>query len=158
MIDLLTEASAGIFIVLITLGFFLAIFLIPFVFYLLTLQNTLKAISPENRKMEPTNVWLLLIPFFGTVYHFIVVGAISDSIKLELEKQKLHLPTGRPAYEIGIAMCVLNVLAYIPVLNYITGVASLVTWIVYWVKINEFKSQFAQKMMLDMLQAKPQSL
>jgi len=39
--------------------------IIPKIFYLLTLQNALKTISPQNRKMEPGKVWLLFIPLFS---------------------------------------------------------------------------------------------
>ena len=45
-------------LILFTLGI---IFLVPYIFFLLTLQNTLKAISYENRKMPPANVWLMLL-------------------------------------------------------------------------------------------------
>jgi hypothetical protein len=47
------------------------IWLIPTIFYLKTLQDTLKEISVENRRMPPPNVWLLLIPLFNLVWAFL---------------------------------------------------------------------------------------
>lgn len=49
---------------------FFAVYLImilPFVFYLLTLQNTLRVVSIENRTIPPEQVWLSFIPIFGLV-------------------------------------------------------------------------------------------
>ncbi|HVX52816.1 MAG TPA: hypothetical protein VHB48_21835, partial [Chitinophagaceae bacterium] len=40
----------------------LCIVIVPFIFYLLTLQNTLKIISARNRGMKPDNVWVMLVP------------------------------------------------------------------------------------------------
>ena len=62
---------------------FLALFLIPAIFFLLTLQNTLKAISEENRKMPPANVWLMFIPLFNIVWQFIMVDRIAHSLLVQ---------------------------------------------------------------------------
>ena len=130
-----------------SLIFFLifALFIIPFVFYLVTLQKTLKAISPENRRMKPSQVWFLFIPLFGMVWHFIMVSKISDSIKAEALLRNIESPTSRPAYSIGLAMCILNCTSIFPkifgILSSITGIAFLICWIIYWSKIASYKKQ-----------------
>ncbi|HRH50909.1 MAG TPA: hypothetical protein PLP23_19315 [Panacibacter sp.] len=106
------------------------------IFYLLTLQNTLKTISPENRKMEPGNVWFLLIPLVNIVYSFIVVDAIGVSLKNEYEKYGV-VTAEKPAYNIGLAMCILNILSVIP----FVGIVTFLCWIIYWVKVNEHKNE-----------------
>jgi divalent metal cation (Fe/Co/Zn/Cd) transporter len=118
----------------------LVIGLIPCIFYLLTLQNTLKAIAPENRKMEPGQVWLMLIPIFGNVWNFIVVNRMADSIQAQLNKAGVSV-TSRPAHGVGIAMCVLFCTGWIPVVGGLGSVAGLICWIIYWVKISEFKKK-----------------
>lgn len=124
-----------------TILFFIGfLFLIPKIFYLLTLQSTLDAISPANRKMPSGNVWLLLIPLFGIVWHFIVIGNLADSIKAETNSRRIAIAEQKPAYNIGLPMCILDCLFFIPFLNFLTGLASLVLWILYWVKINEYKN------------------
>jgi hypothetical protein len=75
---------------------FLLLFYLPLVFFLFTLQNTLKIISSENRKMPPANVWLIIIPLFGILWQFIVVSRIADSIKNECVK--LNIPVEETAY------------------------------------------------------------
>ncbi len=117
----------------------LVIAMIPTVFYLINLQNTLKAVSPSNQAMPPGQVWLLLIPLFGTVWHFIVVQKIADSLKAEFDMRQIPLTEQRPAYSVGLAMCICACCGIIPFLGAIAGIASLVLWIIYWVKTAEYK-------------------
>ena len=114
--------------------------LIPKIFYLLTLQSTLNNISPENRKMQPSNVWLLLIPLFSLIYHFYVIKYVAESIRAEADSMGRHLAEPMPAYHVGLAMCILNCLVVVPGVNILTSIAGLVCWIVYWVKIADYKN------------------
>lgn len=111
--------------------------LIPYIFFLLTLQNTLKAISPESRKMPPGNVWLMCIPLFNIVWQFIMVSRIADSITDECVRLNIPLKERRPTYNSGLVWNICNFLTFIP---FIGGLAALVTWIIYWVKVNEYKN------------------
>ena len=72
----------GLSIVLSSAIFWL-ILLIPLIFFLVTQQNTLEAIQPENRTISPGEVWLQLIPLFNFVWCFIVVNRVSESINRE---------------------------------------------------------------------------
>jgi hypothetical protein len=119
--------------------FLLGIFLIPRIFYLIALQSTLDTISVENRKMAPSNVWLQLIPLFGIAWHFVIINNLADSIKAEANSKNIRIDELRPAYSVGLAMCILNCLFFIPILNVLTIIASLICWILYWVKINSYK-------------------
>src|SRR5271156_6881580 len=71
------------------------------IFFILNLQNTLKAISVYNQTMTPLSVWWLLMPFFGTVWIFVVVKNISKSIKLELTERGI-LTSPRPTFATGM--------------------------------------------------------
>lgn len=91
---------------------FLGLLLIPKIFYLITLQSTFDAISVGNRKMPSGNVWLLLIPLFGIVWHFIIVNNLADSIRAEANSKGIKIGESRPAYNVGLAMCILNCLFF----------------------------------------------
>lgn len=114
--------------------------IIPAIFYLITLQKTLEAISPENRKMSPGQVWLLLIPIFNFIWQFIAVNNIADSIKAEC--YRLNIPTNeeRPTYNIGLAKNILGICGIIPVIGGLFSLGFIVCWIIYWVKVNEYKN------------------
>ncbi|MBE7171175.1 MAG: hypothetical protein INR73_11325 [Williamsia sp.] len=62
------------------------------IFYLITLQATFDAISPENREMPSGNVWLLLIPLFGLYWHFVIVHKLAESIKAEAITKSVLTP------------------------------------------------------------------
>ncbi len=143
MNDYMQGAAIGGMVVIIIL-IAIAIGLIPVIFYLLTLQKTLKAVSPENRKMPPSNVWLVLIPFFGLVWQFIIVNRIADSLKAEFEKRNIKVEEDRPGYSIGLAYCILYCCGIIPFLGILAAIAGLVCWIIYWVKIADYKNKLEQ--------------
>ncbi|MCF8225127.1 MAG: hypothetical protein K9J30_04535 [Bacteroidales bacterium] len=121
---------------------FMAVFIIlvafPFIFYLLTLQRTLREVSFENRKMQPEQVWLSLIPLFGIVWQYFIVARLSDSLSLELQKRNIYPEERRPAYNIGIAFCILISCIIIPYINVLALVGGLVCWVLYWLKVNDY--------------------
>jgi hypothetical protein len=114
------------------------VFMIPGIMFLLTLQNSLKRCAPDARTMEPGMVWLLLIPLFNLVWTFFVVMALGKSLGNEFRRRGIPCPEQYPAQPIGLAMAICNCCFMVPLLNLLTGVACLVLWIVYWVKIAGF--------------------
>lgn len=115
---------------------FLLLFLVPFVLFLLTLQKTMNAISTENRRMPPANVWLMCIPIFNIVWQFIMVDKIAQSIGDECIKLNIPTKENKPTYNYGLAWNICGLLTFIPLVG---ALAALVTWILYWVKVNEYK-------------------
>ena len=130
-----------IMIILVVVAIIFGISLIPMIFFLLTLQNTLNAISFENRKMEPGLVWLSLIPLFGLVWQFIIVDRMAGSLQAEFAKRGVAIEEARPGNSIGLAYCILFCCSLIPFLGYITSIAGLICWIIYWIKINDYKNR-----------------
>ena len=142
-------------------GFFLILmllFLIPVIFFLITQQNTLKAVQPQNRFMSPGEVWLQLIPLFGIVWQFFVVTRISKSIKKELASSNqfsfeenpydyVDLESDRPTYQVGMAMAILFTCSIlpIPVFEGLCTLAGIICWIVYWVNLSQCKTQIEQQ-------------
>jgi hypothetical protein len=118
---------------------FLLVFLIPVIFFLITLQNTLRIISPENRKMPPGNVWLVLIPVFGFIWQFIIVSRLSDSIHDECVRLNVDPNEERPTYSIGLVYCISSAASLIPIIKMIGALVALVSWIMYWIKVNQYR-------------------
>jgi uncharacterized protein (DUF2062 family) len=90
--------------------------------------------------MPSVNVWLELIPLFNLVWQFINVVNVSNSLKRELEFKGIKIDEQRPGYSIGIAFCVLSCCSVIPFLGILTGIASVVCWIIFWVKVSNYKN------------------
>lgn len=129
MITILALSWQHLLIVAIIFG----IFIIPYILYINTLQATLKEIRKENKTISEGSLWLLLIPVFNLIWHFIVVNKISDSLEKEAKSRNLYFGEIKPGHSIGIAMCILNI---IPYLNFI----GFILWIIYWAKINSYKN------------------
>ncbi len=123
------------------LFFVLLLMLVPMIFYLLTLQRTMEMVAPELRKMSPGQVWLLLIPVFGIIWNFMMVGYIADSLAAEFQRRNLPVDNPRPGYPQGFPMAILQVCSIIPFIGGLAGLAGLVMWIIYWVKISGYKTQ-----------------
>lgn len=135
-----TELFLLVPIVLLTFSF------IPLIFYLLTLQNTLSEVSQENRRMQPGQVWLTLIPVFGVIWQFIIVNNLADSLKAEFSKRNIINNENRPGISIGLTYCILICCSIIPFLGMLTGLAGAICWIIYWSKISGFKAKLQQTM------------
>ncbi|HVX00377.1 MAG TPA: hypothetical protein VHA52_08090 [Candidatus Babeliaceae bacterium] len=135
--------------------------LIPSIFFLFTLQNTLKAVSPHNRKLRPGQIWLLLVPIFSYIWFFYVVDGIAESIYDEYKSKGVTM-NKKPTLSLGIAMSILYctvfmwyILSRILInvfladhifavlycfIGFILTLAFATIWIIYWVKLNEYKN------------------
>ena len=123
---------------------FLALFILPAIFFIITLQNTLKAISSENRKMPFANVWLLCIPLFNFYWQFVVVNKIAQSIALECEKLQIPVKDSKPTFKLGLTWGICYILFLIPVLKLWMAIIIIPTWIVYWIKVNQYRKLIIQ--------------
>ncbi|HJZ96872.1 MAG TPA: hypothetical protein VKE70_10190 [Candidatus Solibacter sp.] len=86
---------------------------------------------------------MLLIPVFGLIWQFILVSDIARSLANENTLRQLPLTEPEPGKTIGLAMSILCVSSMIPIVGAFTGIAGLVCWIVYWVKIAGYSRSIA---------------
>ncbi|MGO9085181.1 MAG: hypothetical protein ACLP6G_14800 [Terriglobales bacterium] len=128
---------------LLLLMFVAMLFVVPWVFYLLTLQKALARCSQQARTTSPESVWLMLIPLFNLVYQFILVINIAKSLGNEFARRGGVNVDPEPGKSLGIAMCVLNVGSIIPLLGIPLAFGGLVCWIIYWVKIAGLSAMIA---------------
>ncbi|MEP7254586.1 MAG: hypothetical protein ABI666_02365 [Ferruginibacter sp.] len=116
------------------------LFLIPTIFYFISLQKALEAVSVENRQMPPGQVWLSLIPIFNFVWMFFVVNKIADSFRLECYRLNIVTTEARPSRGIGTTKNILRLCSFIPFLGIIANLGFVVCWILHWIKVNEYKN------------------
>ncbi len=137
MFDTFNNYSGGSVLITFLL---LVLLLIPTIFYLISLQKALEAVSVENRQMPPGQVWLSMIPIFNFVWMFFVVSKIADSFRLECYRLNIATTELRPGYGIGMTKNILRLCSFIPVLGIIANLGFVVCWILYWIKVNEYKN------------------
>jgi hypothetical protein len=129
----------------------LFLFFLPKVFYLLSVQKTLKLIPEQYRKMNPLLVWLGMIPLFYLLWNFFVVWKTKRSFDA-LRAAGNTDSNQNGGFAMGIVSSVFAVL--IPVLGIVSPVAEeasqfgvmtlvsvvvffawIATWIVNWVQV-----------------------
>ncbi|RYE01335.1 MAG: hypothetical protein EOP50_02190 [Sphingobacteriales bacterium] len=130
---------------------------IPKSFFLMTLQKTLQAVRPENRKMKPGKVWLMMIPLFSYVWAFFVVDAVATSIKNELSDTQFSFEEADqnfyrrnnsgddPTRNIGLAQAICYACFWIPFLGSLASIAGFICWIIYWVQADRYRTQLEQR-------------
>ncbi len=132
----LIEGSGAIAIIFIVL----AIFIVVQVFYLITASNTLKAVRPEYRKVDPGQVWLGMIPLFHLIWPFIINPKIVASIQADMEARG-HGEAGDYGKQLGMIYPGLRFGGYIPVIGSLFTLGYLVVFIIWWVKLNGYKQR-----------------
>ena len=112
------------------------------IFYCLTLQKALNRCAPQNRAMSPGLVWLFLIPVFNVVWHFFIVINMAKSLHAEFVSRNM-VEEQSPGQGIGLTACILHVCSFIPYVGGLAGIAFLICWIMYWVKIAGYSDKIA---------------
>jgi len=97
---------------------------------------------PEEYRVVPTgHVWLLLIPCFNMIWNFFVYPRVAQSFQRYFGDSGISHEYGDCGEQIGLWYCICVVSSVIPLLNYLTGPASLVLLIIYLVKIWGLKGE-----------------
>ncbi|MBE3102290.1 MAG: hypothetical protein IMZ47_08500 [Firmicutes bacterium] len=124
---------------------------VAMVFYLISLRNILRKCLPDNRAISPGQVWLMLIPLFNIIWHFVIVYSIARTLEREFSAREITVESS-PGRSIGMAMCLLIFLAIFPfqvIVPYLWDpyiglfirIGALICWIVYWVRISGFSKK-----------------
>jgi hypothetical protein len=138
-----TADDTAVLVTILIVGLVVAIIgLIIEIFFLLNLRNLLKQVSPQNQAMSPDLVWLNLIPIFGLGWIIYTVIKVRDSLQYEFQTRGWPV-VGDFGYGVGLAYAILALTTWIPYLGYATSLASLVCFVIYWVKTAQLKNQLA---------------
>jgi hypothetical protein len=138
-------AFLGGFLVVIFL--LLALVLAIHIFFLLTLSRALGFCRPENRDMEPWQVWLNLIPLFNIVWIFLTVLRLASSLRREFTERGQGRRDEDYGQNLGLAYIVAGLVSGLPirVLSTVLSLACLVCFIMYWVKIAGYNQQLQKE-------------
>jgi peptidyl-prolyl cis-trans isomerase D len=136
------------------------------ILYIRSLQRAQERCSGVSRAISPEAIWLLLVPVFSAFWHFLVVSRLATSLGSEFGIRNLPHAGPKPGKRVGMAMCLLPIVAAIvfaipwlpfPSLS-VTGrvalslkaiwlasaIAGLICWIVYWVMVEGYSKALAK--------------
>ena len=129
----------------------LLIVCVPAVLYLNTLRKTLLLIDVKNRTIDPNYVWFMFIIGFNLYYHFKLVNSIATSLSNEFADRNIAIDQKRPGETVGyinstfLVTYVIYFYAFFhpnldkKLIDYVLVYGALISWIIYWVKINKYK-------------------
>lgn len=117
---------------------FVGVFLIIRVFYLLACSRCFQQIAPHRRGMQPGLVWLCLIPLFGTVWEVVMMFKLAESLRAEYRARRM-----RGDDDFG------QTAAIIFIIGFAVPIASLVGFIMHWVKVVGYTNELLSRPAYD---------
>jgi hypothetical protein len=120
--------------VLLSIGITVLVWFALRLLLLITLARALRECSPRNRRMEPGQVYLNLIPLFRYAWQFVTVQHVTQSLRDEFADRGLPRQ-GDYANGLGTAFAVTSVCGLVPYIGVLARIAALVLSIVYWLRI-----------------------
>lgn len=127
-------------------GGVLAIIILIFIiniFFCLSLYSALKCVPAEKRVFPAWLVWLMLIPIVGIIFAWMMEPfGLPKSFEAVLADNGEAIAKTKVLFGLGLAHVILMTVALFPFLKWIVGIAALIVWIIYWVKVVDFKNKF----------------
>ena len=104
----------------------------------------LKHVPEPCREITPGQVWLIIIPIFALYWQFrVYMTGVPNSFKNYFNAQG-RTDVGDCGKSLGMWMCILTFLGFIPIINMFSGIASLILLVLWMVKIHGLKQQIVQ--------------
>jgi hypothetical protein len=131
--------------ILLSLNVFVVVIVVVLVIlfsFFLELVRLLRRVEPDNRRMEPGQVWLNLIPVFNVIWITVTIERIAESLRSEFTARGLHGPNEKYGRTTGLTMLALLASA-VPLypLAIVTYPLAFGYWISYWRHINRYTAR-----------------
>lgn len=120
--------------------------LIPYIFFLLSLQKSL-GLTKEIHGISPGLVWLLLIPLFNLGWQFYILSNTTKGIRGMLAKNECD--DGSGGWNLGLTGAILACCSIIPFIGPLFSLGWLIVGIIYWVKIAEYNKTLTRFQRID---------
>lgn len=119
------------------------ILFIIFIFFCWSLYSAMKRIPVEKQVFPAWFCWMLLIPIVGYVFSWMMLPfGIPRSFERHLEDNPEAVKKSKTLFGVGLAYVIIPLLAWIPIIGILLSIATIVLWIIYWVKVVNFKKQY----------------
>lgn len=106
--------------------------------FLSAVARVLRRVQPENRRMEPGQVWLNLIPIFNFVWATVTIERVAESLRNEFTVRSLHSPDERYGRKYGLTALALAASGVLIASLYVVIPLGLIYGIAYWRQMNRY--------------------
>ena len=121
---------------------------IAWVAFLAAADRVMKRVEPENRRIDPGQVWLNLIPIFNLLWIVVMIERVGESIRNEYIVRGRHKVSESYGKTAGLAFVVLSWVGIgIPMVagslnavpcSIVFWFFSFIYWVVYWTQISNY--------------------
>jgi hypothetical protein len=113
---------------------------------LAALTRVLGRVRPENRRMEPGEVWLNLVPVVNLVWPVVTVERVGESVRAELTARGRAKKKDAYGKTSGlIALVLVAVVFLLPPAGVVTLPFALIYAVVYWVQMNGYARRMREE-------------
>jgi phosphatidylglycerophosphate synthase len=116
--------------------------LIVILSFLAEVARLLRRVEPNNRRMEPGQVWLNLIPVFNVIWVTVTIERVAESLRAEFTARGLHGPDEKYGRKTGLTVLALLVSA-VPLypVAIVTYPLAFGYWMAYWKHLNRYAAR-----------------
>ena len=112
-----------------------------------TVANLVQRVSPDLRTLTPAQVWITVIPLFGSGWIFNVVYKLAEMLKEEFARRKMVEFETTPGLGAGMLFAFITFTAHLtllidePVLTAVLYIASVILLVLYWIRLVNFREK-----------------
>jgi hypothetical protein len=106
--------------------------------FLSAVARVLRRVQPENRRLEPGQVWLNLIPVFNFIWVTVTVERVAESLRSEFSARSLHSPDEPYGRKYGLVTLALIASGVFYVTIPIAYPLAIIFGIAYWRQLNRY--------------------
>jgi hypothetical protein len=137
-------ALAGLFFL-----FILALYLVR-VLFCLSLYKSLRLVPESKLEFPAWFAFMILIPLAGIVFSWMVVPFnIPKSFERAVAGNAEAETKARSLFGIGLTLVILETVAWIPYIGFIAMIPTIVLWIIFWVKVVDFRRNYLEHLHHD---------
>jgi hypothetical protein len=101
--------------------------------YCWTIQHLVERLRPDNRAMQPREVWLMFVPFFNMVEDFFIIAALTRSLRREAQVNPALAGFARFGAFSGFGWCMAQVASLSPGrAGEFAAAFAVVLWLWHW--------------------------
>lgn len=121
--------------------------LIIFALLVYTIQTIFDRLSPDLRTLRAPQLWLTIIPVFGSFWIFYVVYQLAHSLREEFKRRSIIEFETSPGLGTGWAFSFVAFTAQLmltidePVVTSLLSILAVILLVVYWTKIVSFRAK-----------------
>lgn len=137
-------------------GVLFIVVLVIQILYLLSLYTAMEAVPESKRAFPSWFVWLMIIPVVGFVFAWIMepFGLPKSFEALAADNQKMK-EDANTLFGLGLAHMILISVSIIPMVGWITVWVAFVIWIIYWVKVVNFRNTYLNNPLIKIGSSNP---